>query len=226
MVTLQPLTVPFWPLLMDNTSLIHLLKEKSGKLNWIYCNRVCFSARFRLLQKNTLFKRGKRPMAKSEEYSQSQETGGDRRDSAWCSREQTWREAGRASLQGSAPVTPSVSCGQEERGTGNLHKDWTEVSSSRNLSAILTLETAPGNAATSGSPPCCDIVVAHIFGPCRLYCPHIPFPLWLLLPAFASSWTDLRLSSLCPTSGGVDCWALIVLDSKTLLESSSDFYIS
>lgn len=92
----------------------------------------------------------------------------------------------------------------KRRGTDNLHKDWTEVSSSCNLSAILTLETAPGNAATSGSPPCCDIVVAHIFGPCRLYCPHLPFPLWLLLPAFASSWTHLRLSSLCPTSGGVD----------------------
>lgn len=143
----------------------------------------------------------------------------------WCSREQTWREAGRASLQWSAPVTPSVSCGQEE---GHRHpsKDWTEVSSSRNLSAILTLETAPGKAATSGSPPCCDIVVAHTFGPCQRYCPHLPFPLWLLPPAFASSWIHLRLSSLCPTSGGVDFWALIALDSKTLLESSSGFYIS
>lgn len=206
MVTLQPLTVPFWALLMENTSLIHLLQEKSGKLSWIYCNRMCFIARFRSLLKNTLIReergtwQSQRNRVRARRLGATGETAlgvlGNRHEE---------KLTGRPSRE--VPQWLPQLAVDKRRGTDNLHKDWTEVSSSPNLSAILTLETAPGNAATSGSPPCCDIVVAHTFGPCQCYCPHLPFPMWLLLPAFAFSGTHLRLSSLCPTSGGVDCWA-------------------
>lgn len=123
------------------------------------------------------------------------------RHRAWCSREQTWRAASGASQQWSAAVTPSAV--GKRRGTDKLHRDRTEVSSSRNLSATLTLETAPGYSATSGSPPCCDIV-AHTFGLRRLILPSPSLSFGGLCCCFCLLVDPSCLSSLCLTFGGVD----------------------
>lgn len=100
-----------------------------------------------------------------------------------------------------------------------LHKEdfKGEASSSLNLSAILTLEIAPGGGVSQGSPPCCDIGVARFLNLSQLIwsssSPHHV--------ASAYLWIHPSLSSLCPTCGGV-CWcSLVALDPKPLLESCS-----
>lgn len=221
---LQHLTVPFWALLMENMSPIHLFKEKSGKLNWTeFIEIECFGARLKSFQKNEDC-----VQERKEAHAKVKGIESEPGDYEWHERYMPGvHRCDRNEGNLTGPSLPVSSEGRAYWQSIKLPRQasqrldcQTESRSSLHLSAILTLKTTLGYGATHGSPPCCDIVVAHFFGLCQLVpsssSPNfVAFDALLLLPC-GSLFLSLPFVLLLEESYG--------LGFQTLLESSSHFY--
>lgn len=97
--------------------------------------------------------------------------------------------------------------------TDMLHKGWHVTwnpTIALSLSAISTLETAPGEIATCCSPLCCDIVVAHFFSLyINSHCFYLPSLCAFSWLVSAYSWILLIVISLCPSTSGTVCHCVL-----------------